>query len=76
MTKLTITLPDNLLQQLKELAQKLSLSENQVVEHALKIYLDQLNIAEFTRSFQKASDDPDILAIAEEGMNSYLMQLL
>ncbi len=71
----TSTLPDNLLQKLNEMAQKLSIPKNKIIERALKIYLDQLNRAEYAKSFKQASTDDNILNMAEEGMEDYLKQL-
>ena len=75
MATFTSTLPDNILQQLQEQAKKLSVPKNKIIERALKIYLDQLNRAEYVKSYQQAAQDTDILNIAEEGMEDYLKQL-
>lgn len=71
----TSTLPDNLLQKLNEMAQKLSIPKNKIIERALNIYLDQLNRAEYAKSFKQASTDDNILNMAEEGMEDYLKLL-
>ena len=75
MATFTSTLPDEVLRQLAERAKKLSLPKNKIIELALTIYLDQLNRAEYISSYQKANEDKDILAIAEEGMEDYFKQL-
>ncbi len=75
MATFTSTLPDNILQQLQEQAKKLSVPKNKIIERALKIYLDQLNRAEYVKSYQQAAQDDDIMNIAEEGMEDYLKQL-
>jgi len=41
----------------------------------LRIYLDQLNRAEYVKSYKLAEKDKNILDIAEEGMEDYLKQL-
>jgi predicted transcriptional regulator len=74
-TTFTRTLPDNILKQLHEQAKKLSVPKNKIIERALKIYLDQLNRAEYVKSFQQATQDADILNIAEEGVADYFKQL-
>lgn len=71
MTTFTSTLPDDLLALLNEKAQSLSMPKNKLIEKALRIYLDQLNRAEFVRSYKQLAQDPDILSIAEEGMIDY-----
>ncbi len=75
MATFTSTLPDDVWQQLSDMAKKLSLPKNKIIEKALKIYLDQLNRAEYVKSYKRAAVDEDILTIAEEGMEDYLKQL-
>jgi len=75
MTTFTSTLPDEVLEMLKQQAQKLSLPKNKIIERALRIYLDQLNRAEYVRSYKKAAKDVDVMSIAEEGMQDYLKQI-
>jgi hypothetical protein len=71
----TSSLPSDLMLQLNEKAKALSVPKNKLIEKALRIYLDQLNRAEYVRSYQRASQDEDLLSIAEEGMEDYLKQL-
>jgi hypothetical protein len=61
MTTFTSTLPDDLMEMLSE--------------KALRIYLDQLNKAEYVKSYRNSLCDKDILTIAEEGMADYLKQI-
>lgn len=75
MTTFTSTLPDDLLQLLSEKARKLSLPKNKLIEKALRIYLDQLNKAEYIKSYKSSVNDESILLIAEEGMTDYLNQI-
>jgi predicted transcriptional regulator len=75
MATFTSTLPDDLLKILSEKARKLSVPKNRLIENALRLYLEQLEKAEYIRSYRQAGSDPDILAIAEEGMADYFNQL-
>lgn len=75
MTTFTSTLPDELMQKLNEMAGKLALPKNKIIEKALLIYLDQLNRAEYIQSYKQVATDENIIAIAEEGMVDYLKQL-
>jgi len=75
MTTFTSTLPEDLIKLLKEKADKFSVPMNKIIERALRIYLDQLNRAEYVKSYKKAADDQDIMNIAEEGMEDYMIQL-
>jgi len=75
MKTFTSSLPDDVLQQLADQAKKLAVSKNKIIEKALRIYLDQLNRAEYVRSYKKAARDTDLMSLAEEGMEDYLKQL-
>ncbi|MCD4771893.1 MAG: ribbon-helix-helix domain-containing protein [Bacteroidales bacterium] len=75
MTTFTSTLPEELLIKLNEMAGKLAMPKNRIIEKALQIYLDQLTRAEYIKSYKQAGDDTNILNIAEEGMEDYLKQL-
>ncbi len=75
MTTITTTLPDDVLDMLRRQAEKLSVPKNRIIEKALRIYIDQLNRAEYVKSYKEAAKDADIMSIAEEGMEDYLKQL-
>lgn len=75
MTTFTSTLPDDLLLKLNETAGKMAIPKNKIIEKALQIYLDQLNRAEYVKSYSQATIDSNILEMAEEGMEDYLRQL-
>ena len=75
MTIFTSSLPDDLLEKLTKAAKRLSIPKNRLIKKALEIYLDQLNRAEYVKSFKKASQDTDIMQIAEEGMTDYLKKM-
>jgi predicted transcriptional regulator len=75
MTTFTSTLPEDLLGKLRDMAAKLSVPMNKIIEKALEIYLDHLTRAEYVKSYKQAAEDEEILMIAEEGMEDYLKQL-
>lgn len=75
MSTFTSTLPDDLLASLRERADKISVPMNKLIERAVRVYLDQLNRAEYVKSYSEAAEDMDIMAIAEEGMEDYLKNL-
>ena len=75
MATFTSTLPDKLLQQLNEKANALSLPKNKLIETALRLYLQHLEKAEYIKSYRQASEDKDILLMAEDGMEDYFSQL-
>ncbi|MDX1603167.1 MAG: CopG family transcriptional regulator [Salinimicrobium sediminis] len=71
----TSSLPQDLLDKLSSEAKKRGVAKNSLIEKALRIYLDQLNRAEYARSYSNAGKDEEIMAIAEEGMETYLQDL-
>jgi predicted transcriptional regulator len=75
MTTFTSTLPDDVFNQLGKMANKLATPKNKIIEKALRIYLDQLNRAEYVKSYKQAANDLNIIELAEEGMAEYLNQL-
>jgi len=75
MTTFTSSLPEELLDKLDKMAKKLSTPKNSLIERALRIYLDQLNRAEYVQSFKQAGMDTNILDMAVEGMEDYLKQM-
>lgn len=68
----TSSLPKDLLDQLNEMAKELNLPKNKIIERSLRLYLKKLKKAEYIRSFQRASQDEEIMTLAEEGMEDYL----
>lgn len=72
MATFTSSLPKDLLQQLDGIAKHYGVAKNNIIEKALRIYLDQLKRAEYAKSYKLAGQDQDIMAVAEEGMEAYL----
>lgn len=75
MTTFTSSLPNDLLDNLTIMAKKHKVAKNKIIEKALRIYLDQLNRAEYVRSYKEAGQDVEIMQVAEEGMGYYLEDL-
>ena len=75
MATFTSTLSDQLLERLAEKSNSLSVPKNKLIEIALRLYLEHLDKAEYIKSYKQASEDEDILLMAEEGMEDYLKQL-
>lgn len=75
MATFTSTLPDELLNRLSEAAGRLAMPKNRLLENALRIYLDQLKKAEYVKSYTQMGSDADIIALVEEGMSEYYIQL-
>lgn len=75
MTTYTSSLPDSLFKKLADVAMRYGLAKNKIIEKALTIYLDQLNRAEYVKSYKLAGKDEEIMAVAEEGMEYYLANL-
>ncbi|MBL7836499.1 MAG: ribbon-helix-helix domain-containing protein, partial [Bacteroidetes bacterium] len=68
MATFTSSLPDSLLNLLEEKSKELALPKNKLIERALSLYLDQLNKAEYLKSYRRMSDDVDLLNLADEGL--------
>ncbi len=75
MATFTSSLSDQLLEKLAEKSESLHVPKNRLIEIALRLYFEHLERAEYITSYKKASQDEDVLLIAEEGMADYLKQL-
>ena len=74
MATFTSSLPDDVLKSLHEYSEKLSLPKNNLIEKALRLYLEHLRRSEYIKSYKEAGQDEEIMEIAEEGMETYLKQ--
>ena len=74
-TTFTSTLPDELLKKLNEMAARLKVPIDKIIESAIQTYLDQLKFDEYIKSFKSAAEDNQIVQLAEEGMEDYAQQL-
>jgi predicted transcriptional regulator len=75
MATFTSSLPDELLENLSKMAKELKMPKNKLIEKALKIYLLEIEKAQYAKSFRRASKDKDTMLIAEEGMADYFKML-
>lgn len=75
MSDFTISLPASLLQLIEEKAIEMGVDKNILIEKALINYLDELNKNEYIKSFKRMSNDKDLLAISEEVMDEYNLQI-
>ena len=75
MTTFTSSLPDDVLNLLNDLSNRLQVPKNKIIEKALRIYMDQINKSEYIHSYKSAAGDVDLLDLAEEGMVDYFNQL-
>lgn len=75
MATFTSSLPDELLEALAKEAKDLEVPKNRLIEKALTLYLRELKKARYAKSFRRASQDIDVMAMAEEGMADYFVML-
>ncbi|HNQ82556.1 MAG TPA: ribbon-helix-helix domain-containing protein [Bacteroidales bacterium] len=68
----TSTLPAEIWQSLEAYAEKFKVPRNRIMEQALKAYFERLKQAEYIHSFRKAAGDPEMGAMAAEGLADYL----
>ena len=71
----TSTLPDTVMEGVVEYAKKNNISKNKVIEIALKKLLDEEIRNDLIESFKKIADDPEIMEMAEWGLDDYVKQL-
>ncbi len=72
---ITTTLPKHIVDLLSTKARELNLPKNKLIERALTVYLQNIEKAEYAKSYQRASEDTNVLLMAEEGMSDYWKQL-
>ena len=71
----TSTLPSLVMEEVVEYARKKKVSKNKVIEIALKkLFEDELK-RDLQETFKVASQDKELLEMAEEGLGEYLEQL-
>lgn len=75
MATFTSSLPDELLEALAKEAKDLKMPKNKLIEKALMLYLRELKKARYAKSYQRASQDKEVMAMAEEGMVDYFRML-
>ncbi len=71
----TSSLPDELFKALTEKAAEYGVPKNQLIERALRVYIEHLEKAAYLKSFMKMKGDEDVIALAEEGMADYYKNL-
>lgn len=71
----TSTLPDTVMEGVVEYAKKKKISKNKVIEIAVKRLLEEDIKNELQRTFTLASNDKELLEMAEWGLGDYLEQL-
>ena len=70
----TSTLPNVVMEEVVEYAKKKKISKNKVIEIALKRLLEEEIKNELRESFKKIADDPEMLEMAEWGIEDYAEQ--
>ena len=72
---ITTTLPKHLVDLLAKKANELNMPKNKLIEKALTVYLENIEKAEYAKSYKMAGDDLDVMMVKEEGMQDYWKQL-
>jgi predicted transcriptional regulator len=75
MATFTSSLPDDLLDQLAQAAKEMKLPKNKLIEKALTLYLEKIERAKYIHSYKRMASDPDMLAVAEEGVQDWFEEL-
>lgn len=76
MVTFTSSLPEKTMEQLSEMAKKIKVPKNELINRALIHYLEALQRQQYIHSFKKLAGDKDLMDLAEEGMADYLMQIV
>lgn len=71
MKTFTSSLPEDMLKSLSEASEELKMPKNKIIEKALHLFLEEMQRVKYAKSFQRASKDKEVMAIAEEGMADY-----
>lgn len=71
MATFTSSLPDELLENLAKMAKELKMPKNKLIEKALKHYFEQIEKTQYANSFKRAANDPEMLELAEEGIEDW-----
>lgn len=68
----TSSLNDSLMKKLKEYSDKYKMPKNKIIENALNNYFEAIKKAEYERSFKIAAKDPEMIKMAEEGLDDFI----
>ncbi len=71
----TSSLPLELKEELEEYATRHKISKNKIIEKALKKYLEEDRKKLYADSFKKANNDPEMISMADWGLEDYRQQL-
>ncbi|MES1218041.1 MAG: CopG family transcriptional regulator [Bacteroidota bacterium] len=71
----TSTLPIELKEDLEVYATRHKVSKNKVIEKALKKFLMEERKKTYAETFKKANNDPEMISMADWGLDDYLQQL-
>lgn len=71
MATFTSSLPDDLLENLAKMAKELKMPKNKLIEKALRHYFEQIEKAQYAKSFKRAANDPEMFQVAEEGITDW-----
>lgn len=75
MVTYTSSLPEKTIEQLSEMAKKLKVPKNELINRALVLYLEALERQQYIHSFKKLAGDREVLSLAEEGIADYLKDI-
>lgn len=71
-TTFTSSINTKVMKRLRGYSDKYKMPKNKIIETALNKYFDELKRAEYVKSFKRANNDPEMLLMAEEGLEDYL----
>ena len=71
-TVFTSSIENSLMKKLRSYANKYKLPKNKIIESALNNYFELLKKAEYAHAFRKEKEDPEMLRLADAGLDDFL----
>ncbi|MCB0647321.1 MAG: hypothetical protein KDC49_11695 [Saprospiraceae bacterium] len=76
MTTLTTSLPESTIKELNDLAKKLNVPKNQILNLALKKYLHNIEQELYIQSFKRVGEDSEMQQLADLGISDFTSELI
>lgn len=76
MITFTSSLPETTMQRLSDMAKKIKVPKNEIINRSLIKYLEAIERQMYIDSFKNLAGDTELLDMAEEGIEDYYMHLV
>jgi predicted DNA-binding protein len=75
MPNFTSSLPEATFKRLENESKRLKIPKNKIIDKALNYYLEKLERDAYILAFKKLESDGDMLDLANEGLDDYVIEL-